>query len=99
MKSVTQEQHIDYQFISLEDDESEDVEDDDYSDEDDSSGTSSAEDEEESRFDCRRNDRQLSFASAARYTLQVGGIYLLLVERISIYDLFRLLSCEISVLW
>ncbi|KMT07374.1 hypothetical protein BVRB_6g150000 [Beta vulgaris subsp. vulgaris] len=70
VKSVTQEQHIDYQFISLEDDESEDVEDDDYSDEDDSSGTSSAEDEEESRFDCRRNDRQLSFASAARYTLQ-----------------------------
>lgn len=70
VKSVTQEQHIDYQFISLEDDESEDVEDDDYSDEDDSSGTSSAEDEEESRFECRRNDRQLSFASAARYTLE-----------------------------
>ncbi|KAL2903775.1 hypothetical protein RDABS01_002485 [Bienertia sinuspersici] len=70
VKSVTQQQHIDYQFISVEDDESEDGEyDDDYAEDDDSS-TSSMEDEEELRYDSLHNDQDLNSVAAARNTIE-----------------------------
>ena len=69
---VTQQQHIAYPFIGREDEESEDAEDDDCSEEDDYSSASSGEYEEELRYDYQHNNRQLSFVSAPKNTLEVG---------------------------
>lgn len=66
---VTQQQHIDYQFIDLEDDESEDVEDDDYGEDGDDSN-SSTESGEGLNLDNQRNERQLSCFSAARNIME-----------------------------
>ncbi|XP_057542006.1 uncharacterized protein At2g33490-like [Amaranthus tricolor] len=69
---VTQQQHIAYPFIGREDEESEDAEDDDCSEEDDYSSASSGEYEEELRYDYQHNNRQLSFVSAPKNTLEVN---------------------------
>ncbi|GAB4828542.1 hypothetical protein Ancab_018201 [Ancistrocladus abbreviatus] len=70
VKSVTEQQHIDYQFSGLDDDESEDGEDDSYYDDGDTNG-SDVDSEGELSFDYRRNDHMGHYVSAARQSMEL----------------------------
>ncbi|CAO2829796.1 unnamed protein product [Amaranthus hypochondriacus] len=71
---VTQQQHIDYHSIDREDEYSDDVGDD-GSSEDDDSINSSVEGYEDLRVDFPNDNKQISFVSAARNTLEVNTHY------------------------
>ncbi|KAK9675342.1 hypothetical protein RND81_11G001600 [Saponaria officinalis] len=75
VKLVTQQQHIDYQFSGLEDEQSEDGEDDDANDEDgdesdDDSDASSVEDDTESTFDYRNKASLFNNLSSVKNSTQ-----------------------------
>ncbi|KAL9246604.1 hypothetical protein vseg_020120 [Gypsophila vaccaria] len=75
VKLVTQQQHIDYQFSGLEDEESEDGEDEDANDydgdeNDDDSDASSVEDDVELTYDYRNKASQFNKLSSVKNTMQ-----------------------------
>ena len=71
MQKITEQQHIDYHFSGLEDDNRDNGDDDDYYENDDDDYDSDDEDDGELSFDYGQNDQDQNIIPTSRHSMEV----------------------------